>query len=178
MKTKLTLFLSALILFTGCVEVTFPEPMPMNRRSLTSFPTAWQGVWTAVVTESETETITISANHIDIGGDLVLLGEKAVVRRFAGYLVMSIHFEESEGRWQIYLAKKTQGMLHVYAFDGGDEEKIAIWELVLGGESVKKVAENLIESEVKEYQLNPENNFAFRELITKGGLSSMGKYVK
>lgn len=178
MKTQLTLFLSALILFTGCVAVTFPEPMPMNRRSLTCFPTAWQGVWTAVATDSETETITISATHIDLGGDLVLLGEAAVVRRFAGYLVLSITTEEDEGRWQIYLGEITQGVLHVYNFDGDEEEKVAIWELVLGGDSVERVAKSVDDSEVKEYRLNPENNIAFRELITKGGLSSQGKYVK
>ena len=178
MKTQLTLFLSALILFTGCVEVTFPEPMPMNRRSLTCFPTAWQGVWTAVESESETETITISSSQIELGDDLLLLGENAMVRRFSGYLVLSISSEENEGRWQIYLGEITQGVLHVYTFDGNEEEKVKIWELVLGEEGVEWVAESVDDSELKEYHLNPENNIAFRELITKGGLSPIGNYVK
>ena len=178
MKIKLTLFLSALLLFTGCVEVTFPEPMPMNRRSLTCFPTGWVGVWSNDTEENAAESITIGTSQISVGGDNITLGEEAVVRRFAGYLVLSVSGEDNDGRWLIYLAKKTQGALHVYTFDGDDDEKIAIWEMVLGGESIGKITKDLNDSEVKEYKLNPENNFAFRELINKGGLSSMGKYVK
>ena len=32
---------------TSCVEVTFPEPMPVNRKELDSFPKSWQGTWTS-----------------------------------------------------------------------------------------------------------------------------------
>ena len=90
MKIKLTIFLSALLLFTGCVEVTFPEPMPMNRRSLTCFPTGWLGVWDDGTEENAAESITIGISQINLGGDNIILGEEAVVRRFAGYLVLSV----------------------------------------------------------------------------------------
>ena len=41
--------LGFLVLFTGCVQVTFPEPMPANRRELDAFPKAWRGTWTSHV---------------------------------------------------------------------------------------------------------------------------------
>ena len=46
-SSLLLLPLALLLCTTGCVTVTFPEPMPMHRRDLKSFPKSWQGDWRA-----------------------------------------------------------------------------------------------------------------------------------
>jgi len=57
--------LGALILFTGCVEVTFTEPMPLNRRDKTHFPNSWLGEWTFTEQSDELEErLTIHSQYV------------------------------------------------------------------------------------------------------------------
>jgi len=180
MKTKhLTTFILGLsLLFTGCVEVTFPEPMPLNRRDKAFFPKNLHGVWYYVGDENDLEdSLTIYSEFIDFGEKPLILNEKNKLRKFNGYFILSTS-EDREERWVIYLAKYSDNVLSIYDFDGEDEEKIAIWEEVLLGDAVEKIQKEGGSSNLKEIRLNPSNNYEFRQLINRGGLSHRGDYVR
>jgi hypothetical protein len=181
-RSTLIISLGALILFTGCVEVTFTEPMPLNRRDKTHFPNSWLGEWTFTEQSDELEErLTIHSQYVTFGTDALVLGTENVLRKFAGYHILSTKSENSE-RWNLLLAKRSKDVLHVYKFDGTDKEKATIWEEVLttneglGFEAVKKKEGDL--EKVREYKLNPENNRMFRKLIKEDGLTHMGDYVR
>jgi hypothetical protein len=181
-RSTLIISLGALILFTGCVEVTFTEPMPLNRRDKTHFPNSWLGEWTFTEQSDELEErLTIHSQYVTFGTDALVLGTENVLRKFAGYHILSTKSENSE-RWNLLLAKRSKDVLHVYKFDGTDKEKATIWEEILttneglGFEAVKKKEGDL--EKVREYKLNPENNRMFRKLIKEDGLTHMGDYVR
>ena len=181
-RSTLIISLGALILFTGCVEVTFSEPMPLKRRDKTHFPNSWLGEWTFAEQSDELEEhLTIHSQYVTFGTDDLVLGPETVLRKFAGYHILSTKSKNSD-RWNLLLAKRSKDVLHLYKFDGLDKEKAAIWEEVLranegvGFEAVKKKDGDL--KKVREYRLNPENNRMFRQLIQEGGLTHMGDYVR
>jgi hypothetical protein len=181
-RSTLIISLGALILFTGCVEVTFTEPMPLNRRDKTHFPNSWLGEWTFTEQSDELEErLTIHSQYVTFGTDALVLGTENVLRKFAGYHILSTKSENSE-RWNLLLAKRSKDVLHVYKFDGTDKEKATIWEEILttneglGFEAVKKKEGDL--EKVREYKLNPENNRMFRKLIKEDGLTHIGDYVR
>jgi hypothetical protein len=181
-RSTLIISLGALILFTGCVEVTFTEPMPLNRRDKTHFPNSWLGEWTFTEQSDELEErLTIHSQYVTFGTDARVLGTENVLRKFAGYHILSTKSENSE-RWNLLLAKRSKDVLHVYKFDGTDKEKATIWEEILttneglGFEAVKKKEGDL--EKVREYKLNPENNRMFRKLIKEDGLTHIGDYVR
>ena len=66
------------MLATGCISVTFPEPMPYNRKDLTSFPNAWHGIWSSHATGTddtgEDELLVIFPDRLQghEGDDLIL----------------------------------------------------------------------------------------------------------
>ncbi|MDE0916744.1 MAG: hypothetical protein OSA04_00415 [Flavobacteriales bacterium] len=181
-QSTLIISLGALILFTGCVEVTFTEPMPLNRRDKTHFPDSWLGEWTSTAQSDELdERLMINSQYVTFGTETLVLGAENVLRKFAGYHILSTKSENSE-RWNLLLAKRSKDVLHVYKFDGTDKEKAAIWEETLrtnegeGFEAVKK--KDGAQEKVSEYKLNPENNRIFRKLIKEGGHTHIGDYVR
>ena len=181
-RSTLIISLGALILFSGCVEVTFPEPMPLNRRDKTHFPNSWLGDWTFTEQSDELEeNLTISSQYLTFGDETIVLGAESVLKKFAGYLILSTRSETS-GRWGLLFAKRSKDVLHIYKFDGSDKEKARLWEEVLSGgeglgfEAVMKMEGNL--EKVREYKLNPENNRVFRTLINEGGLTHIGDYIR
>tara|TARA_B110001469_G_C9584681_1_gene289995 strand:+ start:635 stop:1186 length:552 start_codon:yes stop_codon:yes gene_type:complete len=174
--------LCSLLLFSGCVEVTFPEAMPMNRCDKNQFPKSWIGDWTfSKQSDDLEENLSIHPQYITSGTDQMVLGEGCILRKFSGYLVLSTKSESSE-RWNLLFAKRDKDVLHIYNFDGTDKEKAKIWEEVLressenGFETVRK--NEGATDRVKEYKLNPEDNKTFRQLIKSGGLTHMGDYVR
>ncbi len=173
-----TLVISAIMLFTGCVQVTFPEPMPLNRKNKLYFPTCYQGTWSHNgKNEMLEEKITISSKYIDLEDERIFLNEENVLRKFNGYLILNTKTDHNE-RFNVYLAKAKNGVLSIYNFDGEDEEKVAIWKEVLGEDGVKELKSNDSGIEVEEIKLAVENNTTFRLLINKGGISHMGDFVK
>jgi len=181
-RSTLIISLGALILFSGCVEVTFTEPMPINRRDKTHFPNSWLGDWTFTEQSDELEEhLTINSQYVTFGDDALVLGTDNVLRKFAGYYILSTKSENSD-RWNLLLAKRSKDVLHIYKFDGGDKEKAALWEEVLTRseglyfEAVKKKEGGL--EKVREYRLNPENNRVFRALLKEGGLTHVGDYIR
>jgi hypothetical protein len=174
----LTLVLSVVVLFTGCAEVTFPEPMPFNRSNKSAFPQAWCGTWNYNgSSDALSEVMSISPQYIGFEDKNLVLGEENVLRRFNGYYILST-IEEREERWVIYLAKRNGNVLSIYQFDGEDEEKVKLWESLLLPEQFEKVTKPNNDAEVKEFQINPGNNATLRKLINGGGLTHVGDYVR
>lgn len=181
-KKILLMAFSALLMLSGCIEVTFPEPMPMNRCDKNHFPKSWQGEWTSSEQSDDLEeNLTINSQYVSFGTDQIVLGEENILRKFAGYYILSSKANNSQ-RWNLLLAKRDKDVIHVYHFDGKDVEKAKFWEALLkddtrdGFETIRKSEGDT--DRIREYKLNPKNNRAFRELIKSGGLTHMGDYLR
>ena len=176
-STILILLFSAIFLFTGCVEVTFPEPMPYLRRDRTVFPISWQGEWHYKGSNTNMdESITIHPQYVSMENEQIILNEKTVLRKFNGYFIISMQDDDDE-RWSLIIGKRRGSVLSIYEFEGTDEN-YAIWKEVLGVESIEEVTKSDDDPEIEEYQINPENNAAFRKLLNSDGLTHMGDYVR
>ena len=181
-KKILLMAFSALLMLSGCIEVTFPEPMPMNRCDKNHFPKSWQEEWTfSEQSDDLEENLTINSQYVYFGTDQIVLGEENILRKFAGYYILSSKANNSQ-RWNLLLAKRDKDVIHVYHFDGKDVEKAKFWEALLkddtrnGFETIRKSEGDT--NRIREYKLNPKNNRAFRELIKSGGLTHMGDYLR
>lgn len=181
-KKILLMAFSSLLMLSGCIEVTFPEPMPMNRCDKNHFPKSWQGEWTfSKQSDDLEENLTINSQYVSFGTEQIVLGEENILRKFAGYYILSSKANNSQ-RWNLLLAKRDKDVIHVYHFDGEDVEKAKIWEALLkddkqnGFETIRKSKGDT--DRIREYKLNPENNRTFRELIKSGGLTHMGDYLR
>lgn len=167
MMRKLPLLSIALFLFTGCSDVTFENPMPLDRRDMSQFPKKWQGEWT----DGE-HTYVIGHRFFyekESSPDPIQLDESVRLRRFQGYLVLNQ--KQDNGEWQVLLAKRKKQQIQLFEFDASDEEKVAIWQSILASEIREESSGDLRK---KSYTLSPENNTAFRQLILKGGLTLTG----
>ena len=151
------------LMWTGCSNVTFTEPMPMNRQDLPKFPVKWRGTWS----DGDEMTITIGESYFE-GNDLdkMTLGKDVLLRRFHGHLVLNQ--PEENGKWSVLLGRRWKDELRLWTFDGSDDAKVAIWGTVLNDSAITEFMRDE-ELAVKTYTLAPENNAAFRKLITTGG---------
>ncbi|MAI22838.1 MAG: hypothetical protein CL828_02175 [Crocinitomicaceae bacterium] len=158
-------FLFAALVLGSCSNVTFTEPMPLNRRDLPKFPPKWRGGWT----DSDDMVITIGDTYFE-GNDLdkIMLSENVLLRRFHGHLVLNQ--PEENGEWSILLGRRWKDELKLWTFDGSEDSKVAAWAAVLNDSSITEFVSDE-QLEVKSYVLDPENNAAFRKLITEGGLT-------
>ena len=158
------LLLSVLVL-GGCSNVTFTEPMPLNRRDLPKFPPKWRGTWS----DGDDMTITINETYFE-SEDLekMTLGESVLLRRFHGHLVLNQ--PEENGKWSVLLGRRSKDELKLWTFDGTDEATVAVWGAILNDSSITAFVRDE-ELGVKSYVLAPENNAAFRSLITEGGMT-------
>ena len=159
----ITLVLLGALMWTGCSNVTFTEPMPMNRRDLPKFPQTWQGTWS----DGDEMTITIGESYFE-GNDLdkMILGEDVLLRRFHGHLVLNQ--PEENDKWSVLLGRRWKDELKLWTFDGSDDAKVAVWGTILNDSAITEFMRDE-ELGVKTYTLAPENNAAFRKLITQGG---------
>ena len=166
--TRLILFmLIGAFFWTGCSSVTFTEPMPLGRRDLDQFPAKWQGTWT----DGDNLTVEIHPSMVfDEGSeDTIQLGEQAKLRRFHGYLVLSQGLDDPS-RWSVTLGRRWKDEIYLWKFDQDDADAVAVWSEVLNTAAVEQV-EVLGKTA---HVLSPENNAAFRKLLTQGGLTSSG----
>ena len=176
--TLTTVVLAGVLLLAGCVEVTFPEPMPFNRRDRSFFPKNIRGVWHAKGEADNLEdSISIHSQYIDLGEEPLVLSDNSVLRKFNGYFVFSAS-DDDNGRWHVYFAKHNNSVLSLYEFDGGNDAKVEIWEQVLEESAIEKITKAGNSEKLKEVRLNPANNSDLRALINKGGLSHMGDYIR
>ena len=168
------LFIALVALTTGCSEVTFQESVPLNRKSLNAFPKAWHGVWT----DTEGDLYTISGpgfESSDSETEPVLLSPSVLLKRFQGYLVLNQ--QQDNGRWEVLLAKRKKDRIFLFQFDSSNEASVAVWEAVLGA-SMEQASAPSVDVNRNTYVLSPENNFALRQLILKGGLTEISTLTR
>lgn len=162
----LSFLLLGAMLWSGCSNVTFTDPLPLNRRDLTHFPKKWQGTWT----DGADLTVEIASGYfVDSDSEeKITLGEQALLRRFHGYIVLNQIQDDGE-RWSVLLGRRWKDEIKVWNFDEENAEAVAVWREVLatseGLEETSKISGKTA------YVLSPENNAAFRKLITQGGLT-------
>lgn len=165
MNFRILLALSlGVLIFTGCSNVTFEEPLPQNRRNLNDFPAKWQGTWS----DGENLTVVINPNSfhdINSPGDSLVIGTDVLIRRFHGYLV--INQIGTDGNYQIVLARRWKDEVKLFSFESSDDA-LAVWSEVLNT-TFEARSENPLEKE--SYVLKPENNLTFRQLLMKGGVT-------
>ena len=168
---------------TGCVEVTFPEPMPAGKKDLAEFPKAWQGTWTSHVNGGEAagqdEIMVVLPNRIqgDPRSEDLVLGVNCTLRSLGRRLVLSLPQEEGE-RYSALVAERHGHTLVLRAFDPEVEGAIDGWEELLGHDRVVKIhKKDNPTKKLKEVQLNPKNRCQFRKLV-KHGTTELVTYTK
>jgi len=167
------LFVTAvLVALTGCVDVTFPEPMPDNRRELDHFPASWEGTWTSRVqgTEAagEDEILIVKRDRIRGLGDdeELVLGQDAVLKRLGRKRILS--FPQND-RYSVVVAQRRGDVLEVRAFDPKQDGAIDTWEATIGADRMLQIhRKDDPEKQLKEVQLNPKNTRQFRALLREG----------
>ena len=174
------LFLLALTLCaTGCVTVTFPEPMPMHRRNLKSFPKSWQGDWRAMndgaADDESADVMTIGPDRIlSEGQEDLVLGKQAVLRRMGRRLVLNFEEKGEEVRWTLVVAQKSGDQITIRQLDPELPGALRRWENVIGEDRIKEVYDdNDTNDKLREVQLNPRGNAAFRRLVRFGASETM-----
>lgn len=165
---------TAIVVLTGCVDVTFPEPMPENRRELDHFPASWEGTWTSHVqgidAAGEDEILIVKRDRIRGLGDdeEVVLGQDAVLKRLGRKRILSFPQKDSE-RHSVVVAQRRGDMLEVRAFDPEQDDAIENWESTIGADRMLQIhRKDDPEKRLKEVQLNPKNTRQFRALLREG----------
>ena len=174
---------SVLLATTGCVEVTFPEPMPAGKKDLTEFPSAWQGTWTSHVNGAEAaeedEIMVILVDRIkgDPRSDDLVLGQNCTLRKLGRRLVLSLPQDEGD-RYTTLVAERHGECLTVKKFDPEEQGAVDGWEELLGHDRVVKIhKKDNPTKKLKEVQLNPKNRCQFRQLV-KRGTTELVTYTK
>lgn len=165
---------TAIVVLTGCVDVTFPEPMPENRRELDHFPASWEGTWTSHVqgidAAGEDEILIVKRDRIRGLGDdeEVVLGQDAVLKRLGRKRILSFPQKDSD-RYSVVVAQRRGDMLEVRAFDPEQDDAIENWESTIGADRMLQIhRKDDPEKRLKEVQLNPKNTRQFRALLREG----------
>ena len=165
---------TAIAVMTGCVDVTFPEPMPENRRELDHFPASWEGTWTSHVqgidAAGEDEILIVKRDRIRGLGDdeEVVLGQDAVLKRLGRMRILSFPQKDSE-RHSVVVAQRRGDVLEVRAFDPEQDDAIESWEATIGADRMLQIhRKDDPEKRLKEVQLNPKNTRQFRALLREG----------
>ena len=165
---------TAIAVLTGCVDVTFPEPMPENRRELDHFPASWEGTWTSHVqgieAAGEDEILVVQRDRIrGLGNDdEIILGKDAVLKRLGRKRILSFPQKESD-RYSLVVAQRRGDELEVRAFDPKQDGAIETWEATIGADLMLHVhRKDDPEKRLKEVQLNPKNTRQFRALLREG----------
>ena len=165
---------TAIVVLTGCVDVTFPEPMPENRRELDHFPASWEGTWTSHVqgidAAGEDEILIVKRDRIRGLGDdeEVVLGQDAVLKRLGRKRILSFPQKDSD-RYSVVVAQRRGDMLEVRAFDPEQDDAIENWESTIGADRRLQIhRKDDPEKRLKEVQLNPKNTRQFRALLREG----------
>ena len=165
---------TAIVVLTGCVDVTFPEPMPENRRELDHFPASWEGTWTSHVqgidAADEDEILIVKRDRIRGLGDdeELVLGQDAVLKRLGRKRILSFPQKDSD-RYTLVVAQRRGDVLEVRAFDPKEDGAIETWEATIGADRMLQIhRKDDPEKRLKEVQLNPKNTRQFRALLREG----------
>ena len=129
MSRFLLIFLAfASIVTTGCVPVTFDEPMPMNRRNLDHFPSALQGSWAS---EDDDVMLHIFRDHFSLQ-ETIFLSDSVILRKYKKKFVVSVQLEENKGFWEVFQASLAGDSLTLLTLSWKDEEKKQKMQSILG----------------------------------------------
>ena len=165
---------AALVALTGCVDVTFSEPMPDNRRELDHFPASWEGTWTSHVqgidAAGEDEILIVERDRIRGLGDdeELVLGQDVVLKRLGRKRILSFPQKDSD-RYSLVVAQRRGDVLEVRAFDPKEDGAIETWEATIGTDRMLQIhRKDDPEKRLKEVQLNPKNTRQFRALLREG----------
>lgn len=177
------LFGAAFFACTGCVDVTFPSPMPENRRELNSFPSSWHGTWIASDQDTqatdEDDFLIVAEDRILGSNDAeeLVVGEDIVLKRLGRKRIISFP-QESGNRYSVVVAQRRGDVLEVRAFDPKQDGAINTWTTILGADQIKDIYESDgQELQLEEVHLNPKNTRQFRALL-RSGTSNLVTYIR
>ena len=164
---------------TSCVEVTFPEPMPVNRKELDSFPKSWQGTWTSnekgTDDADDEDILVIQADRVsglEGSEDVLILGQDCVLKRLGRKRILSIP-QLSGDRHSVASAERRGNTIVIRTFDAKAEGAIEKWEELIGADRMLKLYQkDNPDKKLREVQLNPKNTCQFRKLLREGTLGS------
>jgi hypothetical protein len=163
-----------MVVSTGCVNVTFPEPMPANKKELERFPESWRGTWKSngdEFEEQDEEVLVIMEKRIrgNAGSDDLVLGENCVLKKMGRRLVLSLPQTQSP-RYTVLVASRSGNELEIQSFEPKKVGALDSWEAILGHDQVVKIHKNNDPTDkLKEVQLNPKSTFQFKKLLRRGG---------
>lgn len=160
---------------TSCVEVTFPEPMPVNRKELDSFPKSWQGTWTSnekgTDDADDEDILVIQADRVsglEGSDDVLILGQDCVLKRLGRKRILSIP-QLSGDRHSVASAERHGNTIVIRTFDAKAEGAIEKWEELIGADRMLKLYQkDNPDKKLREVQLNPKNTCQFRKLLREG----------
>lgn len=158
---------------SGCTTVTFPEPMPMNRKDHDTFPQSWQGTWTSHATSDNPgsdEILIIGEQTFRMpDGDPQILGRDAVLRKMGRHHVLSSPTEvDGITRWTVAVARMDGDQLRIVTFESPEQHHLHVWQELLGDERVEVQTKEGRDDKLKSVGLNPRNNRQFRKLLRHG----------
>ena len=124
-RFMLGLLLLACLAVAGCVEVTFPEPMPAKKKELTTFPEAWQGTWVSDAPNEEEETLVVRGDRIlgNPGSDDLVPGKNCVLKKLGRRLVLNIP-QEKGGRYTLLVAERHGDALNILTIDPKEQHAL------------------------------------------------------
>ena len=170
MKSFLFLILP-LVCLSACSDALFTEPMPPGKRDRPTFPKALRGEWSG---EGDVEDLFVGANYLLLGEDRLELGSEMRLRRLAGFYVLSIMEEDSDGLEWMVIPFDLLESEHVVAhsFDPKDEDDLIVWQREIGLEvsGEKKEGETT-------YLLSP-TKAEFKALLKYRAFGELGTFRK
>ena len=119
--------------------------------------------------------MTIGPDRIQSEGqeDLVI-GEQVVLRRMGRQLVLNLEGEGEGPRWTLAVAQKSGDQIVVRQLDPKLPGALRRWENVVGEGRIKEVYDdNDTKDKLREVQLDPRGNGAFRRLVRFGASETM-----
>ena len=169
------------IVTTGCIPVTFDEPMPKNRRNLHHFPCALQGSWAS---EDDDVMLLIFRDHIFLEEPL-FLSDSVILRKYKKKFVVSVQREENKGFWEVYQASLAGDSLTLLTLSWKVEDRKQKMQSILGdrleiffdGEILDSTSFFGKKDSVSQVQASVESNSQFKELMEHCA-DTIGTYLR
>ncbi|MBT6174977.1 MAG: hypothetical protein HOH96_05415 [Flavobacteriales bacterium] len=182
MSRFLFIFLAfASIFTTGCVPVTFDEPMPMNRRNLDHFPSSLQGSWAS---EDDDVMLHIFRDHFSLQ-ESIFLSDSVILRKYKKKFVVSVQLEENKRFWEVFQASLAGDSLTLLTLSWKDEDKKQKIQSILGdrleiffdGDIVDSTSFLGRKDSVSQVHASLLNNSEFKELMEHCA-DTIGTYIR
>lgn len=106
--------LAALLLSACTPKVQFSGPMPPSRPDLPNIPKAYRGV-----IQDEIGPVVVGKDSVWMGEEVFVNGRDFVLRKMAGYVVMSQPVPET-GHWEVRLLEREGDLFRLGSFEDQD----------------------------------------------------------